>query len=98
MLDCCLCEYADSPEYTPGKELVEVAENTVMLRTFSKIYGLAALRLGWGYFPFIISDVLNRVRSPFNVSAAAQAAGIAALSDHAHLMRAKNITTPGCPG
>ena len=54
-----------------------------MCRTFSKIFGMGALRLGWCYAPASIADVLNRVRAPFNVSAAAQAAGVAALEDTA---------------
>jgi histidinol-phosphate aminotransferase len=89
VFDAAYAEYADRPDYTSGKELVDSAENTVMLRTFSKIYGLAALRLGWGYFPFIIADVLTRMRGPFNVSAPAQAAGIAALADTDHVAKAK---------
>ena len=66
------------------------AENVVMLRTFSKIYALAGLRLGWAYCPPEVADVLNRVRSPFNVSAAAQAAGIAAVEDVEALNRARS--------
>ena len=65
------------------------AENVVMLRTFSKIYALAGLRLGWAYCPPAIADVLNRVRGPFNVSAAAQAAGVAAVEDVEALNRAR---------
>jgi histidinol-phosphate aminotransferase len=60
-----------------------------MLRTFSKIYALGGLRLGWAYCPPAIADVLNRVRGPFNVSAAAQAAGIAAVEDVEALNRAR---------
>ena len=60
-------------------------DNVVMTRTFSKIYGLAGLRLGWGYGPAHVIDALNRIRSPFNVSNAASAAGIAALEDREHL-------------
>ena len=59
-----------------------------MTRTFSKIYGLAGLRLGWGCGPAPIIDALNRIRSPFNVSSVAAAAGIAALADDAHLAAA----------
>lgn len=80
-IDGAYTEYADRPDYTDGRELVESTNNTVMLRTFSKIYGLSSLRLGWGYFPNDIADVINRVRSPFNVSAVAQVAGIAAVKD-----------------
>jgi histidinol-phosphate aminotransferase len=56
-----------------------------MTRTFSKIYGLGGLRLGWAYAPGAIVDVLNRVRSPFNAARPAQAAAIAALADNAHV-------------
>ena len=72
-----------------GARLVDRAENVVMLRTFSKIYALAALRLGWAYCPPAIADVLNRVRGPFNVSAVAQAVGVAALEDTEALRRAQ---------
>jgi histidinol-phosphate aminotransferase len=69
--------------------LVRAHGNVVMLRTFSKIYGLAALRLGWAYCPAAVADVLNRVRGPFNVPAPSQAAGVAALGDRAHLDNAR---------
>src|SRR5258708_38682642 len=59
-----------------------------MTRTFSKIYGLAGLRIGWGYGPAHVIDALNRIRGPFNVSAPAIAAGVAALGDRAHQDRA----------
>jgi histidinol-phosphate aminotransferase len=75
-------------DYEAGLELVATTENTVMTRTFSKIYGLAALRLGWAYCPAHVADVLDRVRGPFNVTAPAIAAGVAALADRAHLERA----------
>lgn len=89
VIDAAYAEYAERPDYTSGKELVDAGENTVMLRTFSKIYGLAALRLGWGYYPASIAGVMNRVRGPFNVSSAAQASGIAALEDTEHVALAK---------
>ena len=76
-------------DYTTGLELVERAGNVVMTRTFSKLFGLAALRLGWLYAPPDVIDVLNRVRGPFNVSAPAQVAGIAALEDLEHQERAR---------
>ncbi|MEZ5667811.1 MAG: histidinol-phosphate transaminase [Alphaproteobacteria bacterium] len=85
VLDSAYAEYMDSAVYEAGAHLVRdsvgAGDNVVMLRTFSKLHGLAALRLGWAYCPPAVADVLNRVRGPFNVSAAAQAAGIAALSD-----------------
>jgi histidinol-phosphate aminotransferase len=85
VLDAAYCEYVRRNDYEAGLELVATTDNTVMTRTFSKIYGLAALRLGWAYCPAAIADVLNRVRGPFNVTAPALAAGVAALSDRAHI-------------
>ncbi len=81
VVDGAYAEYAGEPDYTDGRELAETTENTVMLRTFSKIYGLSALRLGWAYAPAAIVDVLNRVRGPFNVSAPAIMAGAEAVRD-----------------
>lgn len=89
VIDAAYAEYANKPDYTAGAELVEQTPNTVMLRTFSKIYGLSSLRLGWGYFPEDISEVIHRVRGPFNVSGAAQAAGIAAIRDIEFLEKTK---------
>lgn len=85
VVDAAYSEYVDAPGYSDGRDLVDDYDNVVMLRTFSKIYGLAALRLGWCYAPAAVVDALNRVRSPFNVSAAAQAAGVAAIADQAHV-------------
>ena len=85
VLDAAYCEYVRRNDYEAGLELVATTDNTVMTRTFSKIYGLAALRLGWAYCPAPIADVLNRVRGPFNVTAPALAAGVAALEDGAHV-------------
>ena len=79
-------------DYGAGEDLVASAANVVMTRTFSKIYALAALRLGWAYCPPDVADVLNRVRGPFNVGSAALAAGVAAIEDNAFvdLARAHN--------
>jgi len=81
VLDAAYAEYVDRPDFDAGTRLVDAGDNTVMTRTFSKIFGLGGLRLGWCYAPPAVVDVLNRVRSPFNVSLAAQAAGIAALAE-----------------
>jgi histidinol-phosphate aminotransferase len=83
VLDAAYAEYVRRNDYEAGMELAATAENVLMTRTFSKIYGLAALRLGWAYGPAHLIDVLNRIRGPFNVSAAAQAAGIASVRDRA---------------
>jgi histidinol-phosphate aminotransferase len=87
VIDAAYSEYVRRNDYEAGLELVATTDNTVMTRTFSKIYGLAALRLGWAYCPAAIADVLNRVRGPFNVNAPAIAAGVAALADRAHVER-----------
>jgi histidinol-phosphate aminotransferase len=94
VLDGAYAEYVDRPDYDAGVSLVEAGENTVMTRTFSKIWGLGGARLGWGYGPAAIVDVLNRLRPPFNISNAAVAAGIAALSEArwAERSRAHNST------
>lgn len=81
VLDAAYAEYVDRPDFDAGTRLVDAGDNTVMTRTFSKIFGLGGVRLGWCYAPPGIVDVLNRVRGPFNVSLAAQAAGIAALAE-----------------
>jgi histidinol-phosphate aminotransferase len=85
VLDGAYAEYVRANDYEAGIELVATTGNTVMTRTFSKIYGLAALRLGWAYAPPAIADVLNRMRGPFNVSEPAIRAGIAAMDDIAHI-------------
>lgn len=81
VLDAAYAEYVQKNNYSSGMELAGSSNNVLMTRTFSKIHGLAALRLGWAYGPGHIIDALNRVRGPFNVNALAQMAGIAALKD-----------------
>ena len=81
VLDSAYAEYVTHPAYDAGVKLVDTTDNTVMTRTFSKIFGLGGMRIGWCYAPPAIVDVLNRVRGPFNVSVAGQAAAIAALSE-----------------
>jgi histidinol-phosphate aminotransferase len=81
VLDSAYAEYVRTPGHDGGIALVKARDNVVMTRTFSKIYGLAALRLGWAYAPEHVIDVLNRVRGPFNVTAPALAAGEAAVRD-----------------
>ena len=89
VIDAAYAEYVRRNDYESGIELVATSENVVMTRTFSKIYGLAALRLGWLYAPAHVTDALNRIRGPFNVNAAAIAAGVAAIDDVAHVERAR---------
>ncbi|MBZ9937355.1 histidinol-phosphate transaminase [Mesorhizobium sp. BR1-1-16] len=85
VLDAAYAEYVRRNDYESGIELVGQTQNVVMTRTFSKIHGLASLRIGWLYGPAHVVDALNRIRGPFNVSTAAINAGIAALDDHAHV-------------
>jgi histidinol-phosphate aminotransferase len=84
VLDAAYAEYVKRNDYEAGIELVATTQNTVMTRTFSKIHGLAGLRLGWAYCPEAVADVLNRIRGPFNVSIPAIAAGAASIADKAH--------------
>lgn len=85
VLDAAYGEYVRRNDYEAGLELVATTDNTVMTRTFSKIHGLAALRIGWAYCPPAVAEAINRTRGPFNVSAAAIAAGAAAIADKAHV-------------
>ena len=88
VLDAAYAEYVRANDYEAGIELVATTHNTVMTRTFSKIYGLASLRIGWAYCPDAVADALNRIRGPFNVSGPAIAAGVASLEDRASMARA----------
>lgn len=85
VIDAAYAEYVGRIDYSAGLELVSLRENVVTTRTFSKIFGLAGLRLGWAYAPPHVCDALNRIRGPFNVSSAAIEAGIAAIEDRAHI-------------
>ncbi len=93
VVDAAYVEYATQDDYCSGMDLVAEFDNLVVTRTFSKIHGLAALRLGWAYCPPAVADVLNRLRGPFNVSQAAQAAGIAAIGDRQHMERSRAHNT-----
>ena len=88
VLDAAYAEYATAGDYDAGFALAAERENVVVTRTFSKIYGLASLRLGWCFAPAAICDAMNRVRSPFNVNDPALRAGIAAVEDQAHITAA----------
>lgn len=99
VLDAAYAEYVDDAEYSAGHELVSEAiengtNNVIVLHTFSKIYGLAAMRVGWADAPPYIVDIVNRVRVPFNVPSVTQAAAVAAIEDQAHVAsaRAHNAT------
>lgn len=99
-LDAAYSEYVEDPDYDAGEKLVDAGDNTIMLRTFSKIFGLGGVRVGWCYGPAAVIDVLNRVRSPFNVNLMAQKAAVGALSEpgwvekgRAHNTRARAALT-----
>ncbi len=85
VIDADYCEYVRRNDYESGIEMVANFPNVVMTRTFSKIYALAGLRVGWAYCPASVADALNRVRGPFNVSVPAQCAAVAALADTGHV-------------
>jgi histidinol-phosphate aminotransferase len=89
VLDAAYAEYVRRNDYESGIELVATSDNVVMTRTFSKIHGLAALRLGWIFGPAHVIAAVNRIRGPFNVGAPAIAAGIAAIEDSEHQERAR---------
>ena len=93
VIDSAYAEYVTHDGYSPGIEIVNAHENVVMTRTFSKIYALGGVRLGWAYCPTSISDVLNKIRPPFNVTSGAQAAGIAAVNDYEFLTRSRDHNT-----
>ncbi len=85
VVDAAYAEYVE--EYDGGAELASRVPNVFMTRTFSKIYGLGGLRVGWGYGPREIVDVLNRIRGPFNLSSIALEGAEAAMRDREHITR-----------
>ncbi len=92
VLDAAYADYVSRNDYEMGIELVSTTENTVLTHTFSKIHGLAALRIGWMFGPANIVDAVNRIRGPFNVSVPAQLAAIAAIQDTAHVDKSRTHT------
>ena len=92
VLDAAYSDYVSRNDYELGLELVATTENTVMTHTFSKIHGLAALRIGWMFGPAHIVDAVNRIRGPFNVSTPAMLAAVAAIEDTAHVQMSKAHT------
>jgi histidinol-phosphate aminotransferase len=93
VLDAAYAEYVRRNDYEAGIELVATSENVVMTRTFSKIHGLASLRLGWMFAPEHIVDAVNRIRGPFNLTGPAIAAGVAAIQDLEHQDRSREHNT-----
>jgi histidinol-phosphate aminotransferase len=92
VLDAAYCDYVSRNDYEIGIELVSTTDNTVVTHTFSKIHGLAALRIGWMFGPAHIVDAVNRIRGPFNVSIPAQLAAVAAIEDTAHQTMSRTHT------
>jgi histidinol-phosphate aminotransferase len=92
VLDAAYSDYVSRNDYEIGIELVATTENTVMTHTFSKIHGLAALRVGWMFGPAHIVDAINRIRGPFNVSTPAMLAAVAAIEDTEHQQMSKAHT------
>ena len=88
VLDAAYAEYVRRNDYEAGIELVSGSRNVVMTRTFSKVYGLAALRVGWMYGPLAVVDAMNRTRGPFNLNAPAIAAAAAAIRDQSFTAQA----------
>lgn len=93
VLDVAYAEFVTAPDYSAGHELVAEFGNVVVTQTFSKMYAMGGLRLGWGHCPPDVADVLNRVRGPFNVSSVAQVCGVAALSDPAFVTASRDHNT-----
>jgi histidinol-phosphate aminotransferase len=87
VLDEAYYEYVQRPDYSHSVDYVRAGRNLLVLRTFSKVHGLAGIRLGYGLGHRDLIECLNRIRSPFNASSAAQVAGLAALDDHEHVAR-----------
>jgi histidinol-phosphate aminotransferase len=88
VIDAAYCEYVMAADYDCGLELARAHDNVVMTRTFSKIHGLAGLRIGWMYAPVAVCDVINRIRGPFNTALMQQLVGAAAIRDTDHVRRA----------
>ena len=96
-LDGAYAEFVDDPDWCDGLERARDAANVIATRTFSKAYGLAGLRVGWGYAPAAMIDAMDRIRAPFNVNIPAQAAALAALGDDAFLQRSRALIAQGRP-
>jgi histidinol-phosphate aminotransferase len=92
IVDGAYAEYAAQEDYDSSTDLVDEFENVIVTRTFSKIYGLSALRVGWAYCPLAIIDILQRIRSPFNVNSPAMAAAIAAVKDSEYIDKVRKHT------
>jgi histidinol-phosphate aminotransferase len=88
-------EYVRNQRFPDSMAFVKQGRNVIVLRTFSKIYGLAGLRIGYGVAPMEITNFLNRVRPPFNANSLAQRAALAALGDDEHVARSRAVNAAG---
>jgi histidinol-phosphate aminotransferase len=88
VVDAAYAEYVEADDYSAGREMVSQFDNVVMIRTFSKIHGLAGLRIGWMYAPQSVCDAINRIRGPFNTALLQQLAGAASIADKGHVAAA----------
>jgi len=95
VLDEAYCDFVDRPDYSRSIEIVRGGRNLVVLRTFSKVYGLAGLRIGYGIGPASLLNEMNKIRGPFNTSGVAQAAALAALDDAEHVRRSVESNRAG---
>lgn len=95
VLDEAYAEYVTDPDYPDGLTMLAEFPNLIVTRTFSKIYALAGLRLGYAVSHPAMAELLNRIRQPFNTSSVAQAAALAALADHEHVRRSRELNTAG---
>jgi len=95
VLDEAYIEYAEGDELPDGLQYLARYDNLLVSRTFSKAYGLAALRVGYAICSAQIADVLNRVRQPFNVNSLALAAACAALDDAEYLVQSRQVNDAG---
>jgi histidinol-phosphate aminotransferase len=95
VLDEAYYEYVDRPDYSRSIDLVRQGRYLLVLRTFSKVYGLAGLRVGYGIGPAALLEEMNKIRAPFNTSGVAQAAALAALDDSKHVKRSLEANRAG---
>ncbi|MGA8221185.1 MAG: histidinol-phosphate transaminase [Candidatus Acidiferrales bacterium] len=95
VLDEAYCDFVDRADYSRSIEIVRGGRNLIVLRTFSKVYGLAGLRIGYGIGPAELLNEMNKIRGPFNTSGVAQAGALAALDDVEHVRRSVESNRAG---
>jgi histidinol-phosphate aminotransferase len=95
VLDEAYVEFAGAADFPDGLTYLKKYPNVIVTRTFSKAYGLAGLRVGYGVSSLAVADLLNRVRAPFNVSMPALAAAVAVLDDEDYLQQSQQVNRDG---